>query len=544
MECFTKQDIVSSMKRRDFLATSSLAAGYLALLPQQSIAQQLAPAYAEPSEIEFHTADTRWQTTYDKALAVLAGNVRTLPRYNRPVLIEGADYPGIWQECAPHEGLAYRHIRPDAARNNHLAFFQLQREDGQLPASIKVSEVGYGQIQMVVPIAATAWELSQASGDQELLEKAYTACARWDTWLMKYHNSRGTGLVEGYCTYDTGHDNSFRWHGVPNRRKDADPTKWPEGIPGLPRLSPDLSATAYGGRIALAAMAKALVKPADEARWLEQAAHIRRLILEKLYSAEDACFFDLDSDNTFVKVRGDAMIRVCGEHVPDQKLFDTLWERQIHNPKAFWAPFPLPSIAMDDPGFEKRPFPRNTWSGPSQALLALRTPRWMEFYGHTAEMSYMMDRWCEAIMRDGTFRQQLDPLTAEFTQADKPGYSPCALVMLDYTWRLAGVRIEGETLEWNIRPNYAASRNARFSLKFNKTHPAELRYAGSKATLMLDGKELGTATGTFRLVTTLDGKPIRIVGIGEKPGKISYKLRGVIKNLTIHPNQSAKQTNL
>ncbi|MBW8749565.1 MAG: alpha-L-rhamnosidase, partial [Acidobacteria bacterium] len=147
-------------------------------------------------------------------------------------------------------------------------------------------------------------------------------------------------------------------------------------------------------------------------------------------------------------------------------------------------------------------------------------------------------------MRDGTFRQQLDPLTAEFTQADKPGYSPCALVMLDYTWRLAGVRIAGETLEWNIRPNYTASNNARFSLKFNKTHRAELRYAGSKATLMLDGKELGTATGTFRLVTTLDGKPVRIVGIGEKPGKISYKLRGVIKNLTIHPNQSAKQTNL
>ena len=190
MECFIKQDIVSYMKRRDFLAASAVAAGYLAVLPRQGIAQQLAPAYAEPSEIEFHTTNSRWQTTYDKALAVLAGNVRTLPRYDQPVLIEGADYPGIWQECAPHEGLVYRHIRPDAARNNHLGFFQLQRQDGQLPASIKVSEVGYGQIQMVVPIAATAWELAQQTKDSDLLERAYKGSARWDEWLARNRKQR------------------------------------------------------------------------------------------------------------------------------------------------------------------------------------------------------------------------------------------------------------------------------------------------------------------------------------------------------------------
>ncbi|WP_263410011.1 MGH1-like glycoside hydrolase domain-containing protein [Terriglobus tenax] len=528
------------MKRRDFLAASSLTAGHLAL-SRMGLAQQLAPAYPEAPEIEFHTADTRWQTVYDKALAVLAANVRTLPRYTDPVLIEGSDYPGIWQECAPQEGLLYRHFRPDAARNNHLGFFQLQKPDGQLPASIKVSEVGYGQIQMVVPIAATAWELSQATGDHELLEKAYTACGRWDQWLMKFHNSRGTGLVEGYCTYDTGHDNSYRWHGVPNRRKDADATKWPDGIPGLPRLSPDLSATAYGGRIALAAMAKALGKPQEEAHWLEQAAHIRELILTKLYSEEDACFYDLDSDNKFVRVRGDAMIRVCGEHVPDQKLFNTLWERQIHNPKAFWAPFPLTSIAMDDPGFEKRPFPRNTWSGPPQALLALRVPRWMEHYGHTAEMSHLMDRWCDAILRDGTFRQQMDPANGEFTQSGNPNYSPCALVLMDFTWRLAGVRKEGDTLEWNIRPNYAASKDARFSLKFNKTHRAELTYKGNTATLTLDGNKIGTASGTFRLTTTLDGKVTRITGIGQEASRISYKLSGSpAHSSTISPNQNTR----
>jgi hypothetical protein len=44
---------------------------------------------------------------------------------------------------------------------------------------------------------------------------AYRACSAWDDWLMTYRNTRGTGLIEGFCTYDTGHDNSPRWQGIP-----------------------------------------------------------------------------------------------------------------------------------------------------------------------------------------------------------------------------------------------------------------------------------------------------------------------------------------
>lgn len=70
---------------------------------------------------DFRTANSRWQAAYDRALAVLAGNVQVLPRYGKPVLIEGADYAGIWMECGPHEALVYRKFRPDIARNRTVA---------------------------------------------------------------------------------------------------------------------------------------------------------------------------------------------------------------------------------------------------------------------------------------------------------------------------------------------------------------------------------------------------------------------------------------
>ncbi|WP_089841470.1 MGH1-like glycoside hydrolase domain-containing protein [Granulicella pectinivorans] len=425
--------------RRTFLQTSALAAASTAL-----------PGFGQTRDLA---------ATRAAAMATLSGNIRTLPArpvgYTEPVLIEGSTYLGVWMECAPLEGLVWAQLGVEhegapsplqVARNNHMAFFSLQRADGQIPSAVKVSDTGWGQIQMVVPIAATAWELAQMKGlpeAQEFLEVTYKACSRWDAWLRQYRDTRKTGLVEGFCTYDTGHDNSPRWAGIPNRCPDSDARKCP-AIASMPRLCPDLSATVFGGRIALAAMAKALGKKDEEARWLADAEHIRRLILTKLYSPEDAAFYDLDAQNNFVKVRSDAISRVLGEHVldlsqrGDKAIFEAVWTRQLHNPKAFWAPYPLSSIAQDDPTFV-RPIPRNSWGGASQALTALRAPRWMPHYGKNAEFRYLMEQWVEAISRHNEFRQQVDPQTGVFTQPDPGGYSPCALTFLDFDRRLHGM---------------------------------------------------------------------------------------------------------
>ena len=74
----------------------------------------------------------------------------------------------------------------------------------------------------------------------------------------------------------------------------------------------------------------------------------------------------------------------------------------------------------------------------------------------------MMDRWCDAPQADMSFRQQLDPLNGEFTKEDTPNYSPAALVMLDYTWRLAGVA-KRKTIRLNgMCGRVTLPRNRRF----------------------------------------------------------------------------------
>ena len=481
----------------------------------------------------------------EAALATLRGNVATLGGFPGaflgPVLLEGSVYRGVWLECGPQEGLAASTVGPEGARalarNNHMIFFALQKPDGQLPCNVRATRAGFGQIQMVVPIAATAWDLAERWGDEELLETAYRACARWDAWLRRYRNTRGTGLCEGFCTYDTGMDNSPRWRGMPNACPDGDARRCPQA-PGLPRLCPDLSATVYGGRVALAEMARALGKRSEADRWAEDAATIGKLIVQRLYDPEDGAFYDLDAENRFVKVRSTATLRVLGERVVDAALFASIWQKQVHNQQAFWAPYPFPSEALDDPTFV-RPIPPNSWGGAAQALTALRAPRWMEFYGRAAELGMLMGRWMEALTRAGGFRQQMDPLTGAFTLGEPGGYSPAALAFCDFLWRRSGVREEDEMVEWNVRPP-AAGGQTRFTRLVRGARGdvrAELRYDGTAVEMWWDGQRIAQVTGVVRLMSTKTGALLRAEGIAAESSAVRLvKRAGRVDRFSIAPN--------
>lgn len=530
------------MDRRQFVARGSMAAGW-------ALAGARAPAvFAEETEQleaggrSFRCDDSALQHLYTSALTTLHANLDQIPGFPGNVLLEGSGYSGIWMECAPQEGLVFGESGAESAlsiaRNNHLIFFALQKDDGQLPYAIKRGSPGarggpgWSQIQMVVPIAATAWQIARRSGDSELLHKAFTACSRWDAWLRRYRNTRGTGLCEGFCTWDTGMDSSPRWSGEPNACPNGDARQCPQG-PGLPRLCPDLSATVYGGRVALAAMARALGKSNEADRWTEDAESIRSRIVDQLYYARDAGFYDIDAQGRVVWVRSAAVLRVLGEHVPDQKLFDAVWERQVHNPKVFWAPYPFPSVALDDPQFV-RPIPRNSWGGPSQALTALRAPRWMEHYGKSADLAWLMQRWLEALRRAADFRQQMDPVSGAFTP-DTGGYSPAALVLLEFLWRSSGVREQDDLVEWNLRP--PAEGKSKFAAKIHRA-AAELAYEGDQAEMRIGGRTIAQVRGVARITTTPGGDLRTATGIAQAGDAVRLRVPGrPERTFRIAPNQ-------
>lgn len=374
---------------------------------------------------------------YRDALSGLTQNTRRVFDYEQPVLIEGGNYPGIWLECGPLEGLIYGKFVPSIAKANHEVFFHHQREDGYLPYRVSLenethSPIGSSQIQMVVPIARTALETADLTADEAFLSNAYKACVRWDRWLAKHRDTRGTGLCEAFCEFDTGHDNSPRFAGLPKKCPDNDASICPkEG--NLPFLAPDLSASVYGGRIALAEMAMRLGRRHDAEMWLESSEILRQRIIRYCYHPEDEYFYDVDANNNFVRIRSDVLTRVLSENVVDQPMFERIYARHIRNPESFWTPYPLPSVAADDPAFV-REMPQNSWGGATQALTALRAPRWFEYYGKTTDLEHLMRRWVTAILRASGFMQQMDPWSGEFSTSE--GYSPTMCLFIDFVDRL------------------------------------------------------------------------------------------------------------
>jgi hypothetical protein len=258
------------------------------------------------------------------------------------------------------------------------------------------------------------------------------------------------------------------------------------------------------------------------------------LILGRLYDSKDSCFYDLNAENRFVRVRGDALTRVAGEHVPDRKLFGEIWRAQLGNPNAFWTKYPFPSIAVNDAAFV-RPILQNSWGGPSQALTALRAPRWMEHYGHHADLTRLMLQWVEAITRTGTFLQQMDPQSGVFTRQGQD-YSPAILVLLDFVWRLYGVRETGEELEWNCRLPLGASRvETQLPLRAGT---ASLVTDAQGSTLTVSGKRVAHVTGQVRLMTSRSGKLLRLVGTEAEVQQIEVQIEdGRRLRRTVQPDE-------
>src|SRR6202012_5009399 len=95
----------------------------------------------------------------------------------------------------------------------------------------------------------------------------------------------------------------------------------------------------------------------------------------------------------------------------------------------------------------------------------------------SAEFAHMMQQWCDAILRDPSFRQQLDPVTGDFTQSGSASYSPCALALYDYTWRLGGLPRQNDEPHWNVRPACPAAQSGIFRPSVDRgAAVAELRY--------------------------------------------------------------------
>ena len=244
-----------------------------------------------------------------------------------------------------------------------------------------------------------------------------------------HRNRSGSGLVEMYCEFDTGHDNSPRVldGGLPHSCPDNDAANMPD-LPCMPIIAADLSATRYGDRMALAELAERLGRHAEALRWQTAANALRQRLKELLYDEETDFYYDR-APQGLRKYRTEHITRLFLNHVVEQEEFDRIYKRYFENPYEFDTNFPFPAISVSDSAFVKS-CPQNCWGANCQSNTAERAIFWLKDYHREDELKRLLAEWARVLIEsDGDFGQEVNPFTRKILPSGGK-YTPTLLICL------------------------------------------------------------------------------------------------------------------
>jgi hypothetical protein len=485
--------------------------------PAGPAAEALLPEW-DRSDVRFAASDPTLDARYWCAVRELLGCIRPMAG-QRALLQEGGIYLGCWLESTGtiSAELLSRFL-PSVAGATFEAFAAHQREDGLLPYKLTEDGPAFAQIQLVTPPARSVWNHWRLGGgrDRGFLSRMHDALARYDAWLAAWRDTGGSGGVEAFCAYDTGHDLSPRFWHVPDSPHLNDPRACRPDHPFLPFIAPDLTAAVACQRACLAEMAEALGE--DGESWRALAARSRDALFAACHDPGDHFFYDLDRHGRHVRVQSDVLLRVLACEIGDEAFFAEALRRYLLNTGKFFAKYPFTSIALDDPRFDPH-FHYNSWAGPSNFLSLIRAPHAFEHHHRHVELTWAMQPALAALVRAPRFPQCLSPFTGEagFTES----YSPAILCLLDFVERLCGIlpRPDGTLWFTGLVPAAVDHRDVAHETGYRRVvdgRTFELVNTPDTTTALRDGEVLFEAPGGIRVVTDRDGGIAGIVGMSAR----------------------------
>jgi hypothetical protein len=477
--------------------------------------------------VRFAASGGRLETAYYTALEKLLACIVPM-NGSDPILQEGGIYLGCWLESTGtiNAELLSRLI-PSVSETTYLAFADQQREDGLLPYKLTENGPSFRQIQLVTPLARCVWNHYELHGrDLSFLKTMYQAMSRYDDWIARYRNTRGTGCVEAFSTFDTGHDLSPRFWHVPDTPYRNDAAAFHPDSPVLPFLAPDLTANIYCQRLYLARMAEELGE--SGADWRAKAEASLDSLFRYCYDEKDQFFYDRDRNDELVRVQSDVLLRVMACEVGDAELFGNMLRLYLLNTGKFFAKYPFTSMAMDDPRFDPSSS-YNSWGGPSNFLSLIRAPHAFEHRHRYVELTWVLQPILSALSKAKRFPQTLSPWTGEegFTEA----YSPSILCLLDYVERLCGIMPIGSDRLWftgllpvDMDHGEEVAGNTAYSRTVNGLH-YELVNTPDNVTVYREGRVHIQGPAGIRLVTDRSGQLEGVIGMSVRTieGELRYQ---------------------
>jgi hypothetical protein len=171
--------------------------------------------------------------------------------------------------------------------------------------------------------------------------------------------------------------------------------------PDLSVESVDLNAYLVREFKAMAAIARERGRAADASSWAAKAEELARRINLVLWDERDGCYYNVwsvaDEARAFVRVKSWTSLTPLWAGVATPEIAARLVEGQLLDPKVFWGPFGVPSLARSEPVYnqgrralifihaENRRWEVSNWQGPVWVVANWVAMHGLLRYGYRAE---------------------------------------------------------------------------------------------------------------------------------------------------------------
>ncbi len=245
------------------------------------------------------------------------------------------------------QALAYRHVDPRLAQLQLRTLVEQQLPDGMLPARRPATAAAQTDPMPHLPLVTwTAWKLYSTTHDRSFLARLYPALVRWNRWWFEHSDCNCNGL----CEYP-----------LPPGAQDED-----QALATFLE-TPDLNTYIFLQQESLGRMAGELGYYEQAQHWNRRAQKTLQRMLELLWDEQAGFFWP-----RLAAPDGEAgpalQIRTPLNLFPllTGQLPQEVSRRLVANltdPHQFWTRYPVPSIALNDPRFDRE----QSWPGATLA---------------------------------------------------------------------------------------------------------------------------------------------------------------------------------
>jgi hypothetical protein len=301
-------------------------------------------------------------------------------------------YPFQWAWDSCFHAIALTRVDPHRAQNEIDSLLRAASPNGFIPHMVlwqddlrgravddfRIAVSGWRSVTIAPPVIARAIEcVVGVTGDVDWLNRVYPIVVRFFEWIHRHRLDPETGLVATLQPDESGLDVSPKydvalgldsasphsvaadWHDSMRRLlREAGDNRSPDSYPGeRPRFLWNdvlLNSIYADGLRSLARLAPRVASTREYASVLEQrAVAITHALLRQCWDSDRGVFWDLDlvRQEPARVVTSSCLLPLLLEDLPSEHR-RRLIDDHLLRPTEFWLPFPIPSVAANEPSFD------------------------------------------------------------------------------------------------------------------------------------------------------------------------------------------------